>query len=212
MSAPARKPPYIIPCSTDFRDEILALAIRKKVNVADIARSVLLSAPSDVIRDFKDPGGPAQEDREQVKIASGSAEGRVLKRKPRLQMRLPAGYDRSVVRRALALALAVDQGEVDMSPPVEPDNSADAEIEGLNKEIDRLKSTISMLSFELLPEGPQTRGQALYVLGFPPGARPSKIEIRSKYMMLAAIHHPDSDYGDHKRMSQLNMAKDLLRP
>jgi len=29
--------------------------------------------------------------------------------------------------------------------------------------------------------------------------------------MLAAIHHPDSPYGSHQRMSQLNAAMDHLR-
>jgi hypothetical protein len=29
--------------------------------------------------------------------------------------------------------------------------------------------------------------------------------------MLAAIHHPDSAYGDHRRMSQLNEAIGFLR-
>jgi DnaJ-class molecular chaperone len=35
--------------------------------------------------------------------------------------------------------------------------------------------------------------------------------IRAKYRILAAIHHPDSNYGSHQRMTQLNAAMDLLR-
>lgn len=36
-------------------------------------------------------------------------------------------------------------------------------------------------------------------------------ENKGPVRMLAAIHHPDSGYGSHERMSQLNSAMDILR-
>jgi len=210
MSGSVGKPSYIIPCASDFRDEVVALAARKFVNVADIARSVLLTVPTPAIRNFADPGGPPVGDREEIRIASGSAAGRVLKRKPRLQMRLPSGFDVSLVRRALGFALAIDRGELDLSPAPDASDLVTGDIQAQDEEILRLKTLISLLSFDLLQDGPQTRADALYILGFPPAANPDRIQLRAKYTMLASIHHPDSDYGDHMRMSQLNMAMDLL--
>ena len=35
-------------------------------------------------------------------------------------------------------------------------------------------------------------------------------ELRARFRMLAAIHHPDSGHGSHERMSQLNSAMDIL--
>lgn len=215
MSGPPPKKPYVIPCASGFRDEVLALADRKRVNAADIARSILLTLPLPLVRDYPDPGGPPAGDRERVTIGTGPSAGRVLTRKPRLQMRLPAGLESSLVRRALAFALALDRGDVPLAPPVPSPSEVDpgqaGRIKSLEEETERLRTLVSVLSFDLLPEGPQDRAEALYVLGFTPGTRPDRTQMRAKFTMLASIHHPDSDYGDHARMSQLNMAMDLLR-
>jgi hypothetical protein len=125
-------------------------------------------------------------------------------------MRLPSGFDVSLVRRALGFALAIDRGELDLSPASDASDLVTGDIQAQEEEIVRLKTLISLLSFDLLQDGPQTRADALYILGFPPAANPDRIQLRAKYTMLASIHHPDSDYGDHMRMSQLNMAMDLL--
>jgi len=62
-----------------------------------------------------------------------------------------------------------------------------------------------------LPHGIASRSDALHVLGFPPTARPDKRTIRARFRMLATIHHPDSNYGSHDRMSQLNQAMEFLK-
>ena len=54
-------------------------------------------------------------------------------------------------------------------------------------------------------------GHPLYVLGFPPNAKLSPEAIKSRFRALAAIHHPDSAFGDTRRMSQLNEAMATLR-
>ena len=66
------------------------------------------------------------------------------------------------------------------------------------QELDRLHKYMDALAFEPLSEGVNNRDDALHVMGFAPDARPNWREVRSKYRVLASIHHPDSNFGDHK--------------
>lgn len=232
---------YTVPCSSAFRDAIDRLAARRKVNVGDIARSVLLVMPGETIAAFADPGEPAPEDRETVILKSGPAKGRPWRRKPRLQVRMAPGYAVDNIRRALGMALSLAEGALRVrlddptAPPPppprqEPQTQPQASAESYPKvdrrrgareqsqklaqaaeEIERLKAIISVMAFEPLPDGVQTREEALHVLGFAPGERPDGRTLRAKFRMMATIHHPDSNHGDHHRMSQLNQAMELLR-
>lgn len=229
---------YTIPCAGAFRDAVEKLAMRRRVNVGDVARSVLLVVPPEVIAAYPDPGEPAADDRETVILKSGPAEGRPWRRKPRLQVRMAPGYSVEAIRKALGMALALSQGEVRLRverpgeeraappppppppPPVEEPVAEPAEQRrgvpehahaAANEEIERLKAIINVLSFEPLPGGVMSRAEALHVLGFPPGAHPDRRTIRAKFRMLATIHHPDSNHGSHHRMSQLNQAMEVLR-
>ena len=245
---------YTIPCSSSFRDSVEALARRRGVNVGDMARSVLLVIPMGEIAAYGDPGEPAAEDRELVVLKSGPAKGRPWRRKPRLQVRMAPGYQVKDIRRALGLALAVEQGSLtvllqdpaalapqsqpapeprhlpEAEPPVEPEardrterrspgrrvsdrREAEAQkaLHDAKDEIERLRATISVLAFEPLDDGVNSRADALYVLGFSPGSWPDARSVRARFRMLATIHHPDSSIGDHVRMSQLNQAMEILR-
>ncbi len=223
---------YTIPCSTAFRDAVEALAARRRVNVGDIARSVLLVMPPPVIAAFDDPGDPDPGDRETVILKSGPAQGRPWRRKPRLQVRMPPGYEMDFIRRALGLALALDSGSMCLKledprakppepapppppPPPPPPSQAHAEasraVAAAHEELERLRAIINVLAFDPLPHGVSSRDEALHVLGFPPGTRPDKRTVRARFRMLATIHHPDSHYGSHHRMSQLNQAMEFLK-
>ena len=125
MAIKTPKTSYTIPCSSAFRDAINALAASRQVNVADLARSILLVIPETAIREVPDPGGPPPEDREETTLKSGPSAGKLWRRKPRLQVRLSAGYNVTMVRRALNLALKLNQG--DLTPKLEkarPDTGA----------------------------------------------------------------------------------------
>lgn len=210
MAEKGRKDSYTIPCASDFRDAVQALARRRKVNVADLARSVLLVLPPEVVRGEPDPGGPKPGDREEIRLKSGPATGKPWRRKPRLQMRLAPGHDTPTVRRALGLALRLEDGAVSLC--LEKKNGeADQVPDHLKEELDRLRTVVSILSFDPLINGVGTREEALHVLGFPPTQRPSAQALRQRFRMLATIHHPDSNFGSHQRMSQLNAAMDILR-
>lgn len=84
-------------------------------------------------------------------------------------------------------------------------------LEAAGEEIERMRATISVLRFEPLSDGVNSRAEALYVLGFAPGSYPDARAVRGRFRMLATIHHPDSNFGDHERMSQLNQAMEILR-
>ncbi|MEQ8193585.1 MAG: J domain-containing protein, partial [Rhodospirillales bacterium] len=174
MASTTKKHSYTITCAMSFRDRIERLAARRRVNVGDLARSVLLMVPGETIANFPDPGEPKAEDRETVILKSGTAKGRIWRRKPRLQVRMSPGVEAKMIRRALAMALAMEQGELDIyleksmpggKPVKEIARMAEAEVE-------RLRTIVSALSFDPLPDGIKTRDDALHVLGFAPGRAP----------------------------------------
>ena len=101
---------YAISCSSQFRNSVMALAESRGVNVGDLARSILLTVPADVIERLDDPGEPPADDREAITLKSGRNPGKLWRRKPRLQVRLPPGHNAETIRRALDLALALDGG------------------------------------------------------------------------------------------------------
>lgn len=223
MAIKTPKTSYTIPCSSSFRDAINALAAKQEVNVADLARSILLVIPENAIRDVPDPGDPPPEDREETTLKSGPSAGKLWRRKPRLQVRLSAGYNATMVRRALNLALKLNQGALTATLEKEGPSSGTSETpkptevrelpersRALKEEVYRLQSIVSVLMFSPLDEGVTTLGDARHVMGFAPSDRPDKATVRTRFRMLAAIHHPDGNYGSHQRMSQLNAAMDLL--
>ena len=213
---------YTVPCSSDFRDAVSVLARRRGGNVADLARSVVLVVPGAAIDAYPDPGGPAPDDRESVVLKSGPAEGRPWRRKPRLQVRMTPGLDARTIRRALAVALAMDRGEVGVhlektfdaadasSDRRQGDAARDSLIRETRDDLERLRAMVSALSFEPLAGGVMCRDDALHVLGLPPGSLPDQGTLRARFRMLATIHHPDGPQGSHNRMSQLNAAMELL--
>lgn len=232
MTGNHKKHSYTISCSSAFRDEVVDLARRRGVNVADLARSVVLMVPPENIAAFPDPGEPVKGDRETVILKSGNAKGKPWRRKPRLQVRMAPGLEVSMIRRALGLVLSMDRGDLGVklgakmngvksasAPPpkerVERDGAEEkkqrALISEIRDEMERLRTIVSVLSFEPLANGVQDRDDALHVLGFPPGCQPDERDLRSRFRMLATIHHPDSNYGSHQRMSQLNAAVEYLR-
>ncbi len=208
---PASKKSYAIPCKSEFRDRVQALAAQQSVNVGDLARSVMLVVPPSAIAEMKDPGEPAADDRETVILKSGPGAGKPWRRKPRLQVRLPPGHSVPELRKALNLALSMAAGERILK--VEENGKANPEVKlaDAEKELDRLRSIVGALSFKPLPNGVKTRGDALYVLGFPQNVKLGPDLVKSRFRLLASIHHPDSAYGDTRRMSQLNQAMEKLR-
>jgi hypothetical protein len=102
-------------------------------------------------------------------------------------------------------------GATAVTPPAPPGPSVLAErLSRARHEVDRLCGLVSAMRFSPLHNGVRSRADALYVLGFPPNSRPDPCAVKEKYRLLARIHHPDSGFGDHLRMCQLNQAAALL--
>lgn len=223
---------YTIPCTSEFREQVSALAEKRKVNVADLARSVLLMVSDADISNFMDPGDPDAHDRETVILKSGPSKGRPWRRKPRLQVRMAPGFEVLHIRRALNLALHMDDGKAFVRIDTqESKKKEELKAERMRKdaleaakreksnhnlpetmdELERLRAIVSVLSFDPLQHGINDRSDALHILGFPPKTYPERSELRARFRMLATIHHPDGKYGSHERMSQLNQAMEILR-
>jgi hypothetical protein len=216
---PIKKHSYTVPCSSRFREQVTQLALSRHSNIADLARSVVLVVPLTVIEAFPDPGGPARDDRETVVLKSGNSKGKPWRRKPRLQVRMAPGFAVETIRKALALALAIDRGHLDVGLESESQKSQaemqrEAETALMREaldELERLRNVVKALQFDPMPSGVTTRDQALYVLGFPPGSIPDQGALRTQFRRLATVYHPDGKDGSHQRMSQLNAAMEMLR-
>lgn len=219
MSPTLNKHSYTVPCASRFRDEVSNLAQEKNCNVADLARSVALVVSPEQIEKYPDPGEPARDDRETVVLKSGRSKGKPWRRKPRLQVRMAPGFGVSFIRKALSLALAIERGHMSVGLESELERTEAAMeqeaqhslLRETHDELERLRNVVQALHFEPLPGGVQTREQALYVLGFPPGAIPELSAVRMRFRRLATVYHPDGKDGSHQRMSQLNAAMELLR-
>lgn len=207
---------YVVPCASAFRDRVMSIAGDRGVSVGDLARSVLLLLPPKELGRILDPGEPMPDDRETVKVLSGPSKGRILRRKPRLQLRLIVGYGVSDLRRALALALDLTEGVRTLA--LEPEGSRLSQEDAkradgrLGAELDELRQMIETIALRPLENGVTSRGEALHVLGFSPSSVPGRDVLRSRYRQLALIYHPDASFGDHVRMSLLNQAAELLIP
>lgn len=205
---------YIVSCPSKFRDDVLELAEARRVSAADLARGVLLLVSEETVNATTDPGDAQKGDREEVTLRSGPSEGRVLRRKPRLQLRLQHGLDHPTIRRALALALSMDGGNHALNVETQDDMKRKATAMRREQELEdenrALRDIIDTLSFEPFKNGVMTRGDALHVLGFAPASVPDQKSIKTRFRKLAMIYHPDSPLGDHPRMSQLNDALNKL--
>jgi len=202
--APLPSQAYVVPCAAAFRDAVLALAARRHAQPGDLVRAVLLMIEPAEIERFPDPGEPPPAERETVTIASGAGAGRVLKRKPRLQLRLPPGLSAPTIRRALGLALKLAETaiRVDLRDGAAP--PPEARLAALREEAAALRGMLGAVAFQPLPGGVRTIDEARYVLRFAPGEYIDLDIVKARFNTLARVFHPDRALsGDGARMGQL---------
>jgi hypothetical protein len=202
--------PYIIPCASVFRDAVLALAEQNAAQPGDLIKAVMLTVGRERITAEPDPGEPAASDREAVTLRSGAQQGRVLRRKPRLQLRLSGAHDVVFLRKALGVALSLAGRSLVMDLRAGAAPAPEARIAALEAQVAELRQVLDLVSFPPLPEGVSNQAEALHVLGFIPGARPALVDIRRRFKQLAQALHPDRPWGDKLRMGQLLDARKLL--
>ncbi len=208
MASTTRKKSYTVPCASTFRQAVENLAQQKQCNVADLARSAVLMMTPDALAAQPDPGEPDQNDRETVVIQSGISKGKPWRRKPRLQVRLAPGLAVPTIRKAFGVALKLASGDLalNMATIDHRDHAIKTQ-----EALDRLQNVAEVLAFAPVAGGIQTREQALYVMGFPPGAIPDQKALRERFRRVAQVFHPDGQSGDHERMAQINAAMERLR-
>lgn len=202
---------YVVSCSNQFRDAVLDLAQRKGVKLGDLASAVMLLAPEDVVMLWPDPGEPESSDSGTARPKSSPDKSKSSRLKPKLQVRMTAGLDSADIRRMLAIALAIDEGDLSLRLTDGRKAAANDPLRRAKDEIARLRKRLRAGIPDPLQHAVRTRAEAKHVMGFAPAAEPEPEAIRKRYRALAAIHHPDSDGGDHTRMSQLNAAVRILR-
>jgi hypothetical protein len=122
------------------------------------------------------------DDREKVVLKSGPSANKPWRRKPRLQVRLPAGFKIPEIRRALGMALAIEQGVGALTLEEGKKPKLGDRLRKAESEIDRLKGAVMALAFEALTNGVLSSAEAFHVLGFspPPETRPDQKEIQSQ--------------------------------
>ena len=202
---------FVIPCSSGFRDAVRALADKRGVTATDLALGVLTFVDRKIIAEVDDPGEPAPDDREIVRLKSGPRKGRTLTRKPRLQLRLPGTLDHTHVRRSLALAIDLDSGRRMLTiaaPDTISPHAAELgrQAEALRKAEQALadmRATLNIIAFDANGQSVSTTEQASYILGLPPGAPVSRELVKTRFRQLSRVFHPDLPTGDTARMSQI---------
>ena len=208
--------PIAIACSLAFRDQVLALAARRRVSVGDLLRAVAVLLPLQAFEEVADPGEPPLYERDTVVVKSGTHKGATLKRKPRLQVRLKESLsfeqDPPTLRKALALALALEKQEWALSLEKTREREQRKTRHDKTKQlIAELERGIERLAFRPLVSNCSTLEDACYIFGLRPSAHPSEELVRQRFRDLAAVFHPDAIKGDHERMSQLNQAMQLFK-
>ena len=131
-----------------------------------------------------------------------------------MQLRLPAGHSVSTIRRALGLALEMSAGDSSIAVETTGDREGkkrlERDVHRMSEELETFRRIVDDIAFDPLPNGINSRSEALHILGFSPVAIPDERAIRSRFRKLAMVYHPDSPLGDHTRMTQLNEALDRL--
>ena len=202
---------YVVPCSSSFRDAVLDLARRRGLTATDLALSVIALIDRPTIAGHSDPGGPATGDRETVELKTGPRQGRKLTRKPRLQVRLPAGLPAASIRKALSFALSLNNGSQTLavaSPEEERrrDGALAAQRAAVAKTreaADEIRAAMEVIAFDPSVGQVVTAEQAYYILGLPPGQRVTLEVVKTRFRQLSRVYHPDRPTGDRIRMGLL---------
>lgn len=205
---PARLKTYALLCPSRFRDAVLLLADRRRTDPSSVARAALLLVGA---RELPDPGEPEPQDRDIQILPRATGKAKVVRRKPRLRLRLPPGLEASEIRRALALALAIDdQQGYQLLTASEVKGFAELADRALAK-AQEVAVAIDRIAFRPLRDGVKTPRQAAYVMGFLHEWGIDEATVTARFRQLAPVFHPDTGpAANETRMVQLIEARRLL--
>jgi hypothetical protein len=198
---PAALRDYHVRCRGDLHRAVQAASRRAGTSAAQLVRCALAMLPEDRLHGLPDPGGPTPRDARRV--------GRRLET-PLLRLRLPVGLTTPMVRRVLGFVADTAAG-ANAVVPVRTVQSLHRDLEAGTAHRDRLAEALGVLAGEPLEGGVAGRPEALHVMRFPPGAKPTREEVARRFRALAAVLHPDIGLlGHHVFMAQLLDARRLL--
>lgn len=199
---------YTVPCASEFRQRVLALAARRGTTVHGLARGSLALVGAAGHPDVGDPGGGGPEP---VVISCRDGRSRRIQRQSSLRLRLPAGLDAAGIRRLLALALLLEDPAAARLCPAAEIKALGAAQQAAQQAAERLKTALQVLAFRPLRDGVRTPRQASYVLGFLHEFGLDRTVVTSRFRALAPLFHPDTGVvPDGDRMRQLVEARNLL--
>lgn len=209
--APVRLKLYAVPCPTSFRAAVEELAERMATTPSQLVRSVLTLCDPAAHTAIADPGEPGRQDRDVFSRRLPDGRTRHVRRIPRLRLRLPVGLDNGQIRRALALALALNDGGGFALMRQEHLRAATRQQERQQDLIERLRQAMDQLAFRQPVQPVHTVGDAAQLFGFQHIYGLDERAVTARYRQLAALFHPDGglvETGD--RMAQLADARRIL--
>ena len=201
---------YTVPCLAGFRSAVLALAKRRGVDASELVRMVLTLVTPALRAGIPDPGDSSSDDRDNQLRRHGAALQPAPSLTPTLVLRLAPGLDPGEIRRALAVALALDDPKGFRLIPANEHNRLTASVEKLEYRNRALTSAIERLSFRPRTGRLSVREAAL-MLGFANEHECDEHLVTRRFRELAPIYHPDTGIMPcRERMGQLIDARNLL--
>ena len=180
---------HTIYCSESFKKKIDAVCGATDMSPADLVKSVFLfSEVSDfdsIVLEDKD------DKREKILVKTGASAGKVVSRRPRIQIILPFKISPAVLKKALTLAI---QPKVKLTEFVEPVMTSNISIDvGIQPDMIENISTIR---------------EALHILGFAPRSKATKAEIKGRYRTLLKAYHSDTGniFASSERLNAVQRA------
>lgn len=198
-------------CSTQFRNAVESLAERNGVTLAEILESAMVLATPARLEAIADPGEPEPGDLAVTVVPLANGQSRTFRRKPCLKIRGPMGLDPPLIRRLLAFALALDDGDGWRLVPVAEVTRPYHQIATLERRIHALVDMLRQQYPNVTEEPPRNLRQATALMGFPNEWCLDEASINKRFREMARVFHPDTGLAAcAQRMNSLLEARKLL--
>ena len=199
-------------CSSRFRDSAEALARRNGVTLSEIVEAAMLLATPARLEHIADPGEPDPGDLVVSVVPLASGQSRTFRRKPSLKIRGPMGLEPALIRRLLAFALALDDGDGWRLMPLDEVTRPYHQIAALERRIQSLVEVIRRQHPHVTEEPPRNLRQATALMGFPNEWCVDEAALNKRFREMARVFHPDTGLAAcPKRMNSLIEARKLLQ-